>query len=269
MRAVWRRTRLLGVAVATAAIVLVSAPTPAQAAMCISVPISGTITSGPSGTNPDWGDEYFGATTTYHYWSIVGARGSQGATVSTSLLSSPSLCSILETTDSDAAASRWVAFDNNVGRLPIGSYDAGFQGGKYIKQFVAGSRTLSTSSPTTDQSVGYGAGVNDNSWIVDIRDVYLTAGHTYTFIVTGGFSGLYLLHSDSDDASTWTAKKATAWAKVTLPDDDPNAPPGHSGEDIVRTATLTVHPIVSDWYGAVFSRNGWWGPAVTVRVSQS
>ena len=79
-------------------------------------------------------------------------------------------CNTLDTsTNSNPLKSTWVAFDNNSGRLPIGPYGVGYDGGKYINQFVAGTRTLATTTPSVDQPIAAGWAY----WIVDIRDVYL------------------------------------------------------------------------------------------------
>jgi hypothetical protein len=54
-----------------------------------------------------------------------------------------------------------------------------------------------------------------------------------------------------------------------LPNHDPNLPADISVEQTIRTATLTVTPTKSDWYGALISRDTWWGLASTVRISTS
>src|SRR2546428_4578883 len=103
----------IGNGIAAAAIIVVSA-TPASAGSCTPITTSGSMSSGPSGVDPQWGDSYHDVTTTTPYWSIVADRGSQGATVSTALLTTPATtCSVLEATNSSDQSSRWVALDNN------------------------------------------------------------------------------------------------------------------------------------------------------------
>lgn len=265
-----RRGGLAGaMAVAAAAALVGMLPAPAHAGIsCTPLIVNDTVTSGPSGDVALWNATLAHATTTAPSWSVVAARGSQGSDVNVALLSMPATsCSQLNASaDPDWLQSDWVAFDNNAGRLPIGTYAASYSDAKYIRQFVAGGKDLATNTPTISQPIGYGDSALGTYWIVDIRDVRLTAGTTYKFVVTGGFNGFYLLHSTAADTGSWTATKTSPWAKVELPYYDSTSPSG-TGEDIVRTATLTVTPTVTGWYGALVNRDGWWGPAVTVRVS--
>ncbi len=121
-------------------------------------------------------------------------------------------------------------------------------------QFVEGQSSLATGAPLTDQHIG----TSYASWMVDIRDVWLNAGSTYTFTVTGGLSAIYLLGSEAADQASWTQVPATAAISATTPTYDLQS---------VQTATLTVSPSRSDWYGALFVRNGWVGAPVTVRLA--
>ena len=250
---------------------VLASPAYAAARNCNPVPLptDGPLASGAADINPLWGPDpnIFDVAAPHPYWSIVAARGSQGSTVETQLHDGPpTACNAIDTSsNSNAYRSTWVAFDSNGGRFPTGAYSVRYDGGKYIAQFVAGSRSLATNTPSTDQPIASGWA----NWIVDVRDVYLYAGTTYTFTVTGGFDGLYLLHSDASTPSTWTGRKSTAWASATLPYDDPNEGPGQIGAELVRTTTLTVHPTSSGWYGAVVSRDSWWGAGVTIRVATS
>jgi hypothetical protein len=100
--------------------------------------------------------------------------------------------------------------------------------------------------------------------------VYLYAGTTYTFTVTGVFDGCTCCACDASTPSHLDGPgESTAWASATLPYDDPNEGPGQIGADLVRTTTLTVHPTSSGWYGRSSAATGWWGAAVTIRVSTS
>lgn len=213
----------------------------------------------------------FGVTTDQPYWSVVATHGSQGYNSDLGFYRPPARwCHPLATSAEDYANTDWVAIDNNPGRYPTGSYLARVVGAgevpKYLVQFVAGHDSLATGEPTTEQPVGlstgpWNPGVND--WIVDIRDVWLNLGGTYTFTVTGGLDAMYLLRSDQSDTTTWTRNRTSAEAVLQVPPSASDMP------DQPRQGSLTVHPTQSGWYGALFVRNGWWGPPVTVRVAAS
>jgi hypothetical protein len=234
---------------------------------CLPYPSSGTMASGPAAQYPSAGT--FDMTPTGHYWSVVAARGSQLGNVDIALHDSPAnLCNeYTRSDDANAGHADWIAFDNNSGRLPVTTYGARFytSPGSDYYQFVAGNAVLSTTQPTLDQPMGLGG---TTAWIADVHDVWLVDASTYTFTVTGGFSAVYLLRSSSAEPDTWTRTKTTANPSVVLPDSDPSAPPG-GVLDMVRTGTLTFHPQTSKWFGLLVVRNGWWGKAVSVRVSVS
>jgi hypothetical protein len=275
MSALRRRTRtglVAGLVVLSATAALVVAPaTGASAGLinCIPYPVTGTLASGAATESGPEGAAYWDVNTQHLYWSVIATRGSQGSHPDAALYGSPpSPCSFLDSsTDPDLGHSDWVAFDNNSGRLPVGTYTGRFyNAGQYYRQFVAGGSVLYTDEPTVDQPMGLGG---TTSWIADVHDVYLSDGVTYHFTVTGGFNGIYLLHSKPSDSTTWTRTKSTVNLKLVLPDTDPNQPPG-GVTDMVRTGTLNAHVVgTSDWFGLLVVRNAWWGKPVTVRVSTS
>ena len=239
--------------------------------ICVAQPDNGPMASGTAFILPVTG--FYDVAPTGPYWSIIATRGSQGARPDAALYKAPpTTCNQLDVSaDSDPGDADWVAFDNNTGRLPVQPYSADFfTQGKFMAQFVAGSKTLSTSDPGVKQPIGLG-GTNSSDpskyWIADIRDVYLTGGTTYTIKVVGGFSGLYLLHSRTNDSTTWTYTHATASAELELPKQTATIP----FVDVLmqnRTATLTFKDVNIDaWYGLVVARDGWWGNAVTVQIS--
>jgi hypothetical protein len=271
-------TRLIRAALVTTAVVAVTADgataaTADQSAAQVCPPISGALPSGPV----DWTlNPGFTSPTGYDIetvapnWSVVATRGSQGGDPDVDLLSAPDACIVLGSSNEQGPGTAdWVAFDNNLGRLPIGSYvsqvyDHQPYSGvtKQVTQFVAGSQVLLTGDPTADQPVGFGASPGDtaNAWIVDIRDVYLRAGTSYTFTVNGGLDAMYVLQSSATDASTWSRTRSTAAASVQLSRPDSDQP---------GTGSLEYRPAESGWHGALFVRDAWWGPAVTVRVSEA
>ncbi len=199
-------------------------------------------------------------TTSHSYWSVVATRGSQGYD-SDLVLHDRAGCVLASSTQGGFTPTDWVAFDNNAGRLPIGSYRARVDGHagntnpvRYMVQFVKGRQSLPTST-VSFQPIG----ADYAAWMVDVRDVYLSAGTTYTFTVTGGLSAMYLLGSTAD-AAGWAKTAATADYSLRLPGTD---------LDTAQTGRLTVTPPRSGWYGALFVRNGWWGAPVSVQISAS
>jgi hypothetical protein len=273
-------TRLIRTALVTTAVTAVTAAgataaTADQFPARACPPSSGTLAGGavdwtlplnPAFTSPTGYD----IETVAPFWSVVATRGSQGGDPDVDLLSAPAACTVLGSSDEQGPGTAdWVAFDNNPGRLPIGPYMAQvydhqpYSGvTKHVTQFVAGSQVLSTADPTADQPVGFGAstGGTVDDWIVDIRDIYLTAGTSYTFTLNGGLDAMYVLQSSATDPSTWSGRRSTAAASVQLSRPDSNQP---------GTTSLEYRPAASGWYGALFVRDAWWGPAVTVRVSQA
>jgi hypothetical protein len=201
----------------------------------------------------------FRTTTAHSYWSVVATRGSQGYDSDIAQYD-PSSCLLAGSALGGFSLADWVAFDNNASRLPVGTNATRFIGHagntspvKYYAQFVQGDQTLSTTA-SVFQPIGAGYG----SWIVDIRDVYLSAGTPYTFTVTGGLSYLHVLGSSAGIPGSWSKTAATADFSLTLP-----------GADLytAQTGALTVTPAQSGWYGALFVRNGWWGAPVSVRIT--
>jgi hypothetical protein len=239
--------------------------------VCLSYPSSATLASGPEAQWPSAG--YYDITPHGPYWSVVAGRGSQLGNTDVGLYGHPATACNQYTNSADAEWTHtdWIAFDNNAGRLPVATYTARFytSPGSDFYQFVAGSKRLSTSEPTVDQPMGLGQCLVGNcpagtEWLVDVRDVWLSAGSTYTFKIKGGFNAAYILHSNTAKSDTWTRTKATANPSVILPDTDPNVPQGVT--TIVRTASLTFHPAVSAWFGFLVVRNLGIGKAVTVKV---
>jgi hypothetical protein len=207
--------------------------------------------------------ERYAIQTHYPYWSVTAVRGSQGYDGDIKLLPSPAgMCEQLaESITGGFIPTDWVAFDGNAGRLPAGAYIANVidhpvntSPVKFDVQFVDGHQTLSTSAPTVDQPIGTGY----SAWEVDIRDVWLSAGSAYTFAVAGGLNAMYLLDSDPAYSTTWTQTPYTAGPALAWPGTAPDDP---------VAGTVTFRPTRSAWYGALFVRNGWWGPPVTVRIS--
>ncbi|MDI1462707.1 hypothetical protein QEZ54_17165 [Catellatospora sp. KI3] len=199
------------------------------------------------------------ATTAGSYWSVVATRGSQGYD-SDIALHDPTACLLNSSAQGGFSPADWVAFDNNSGRLPTGMNPTRVYGHpgntspvKYKVQFVSGDQTLSTTA-TVFQPVGTAYG----DWIVDIRDVYLTAGTPYTFTVTGGLSHLYVLGSSAGAPATWSRTAAGADFALHLP-----------GTDLytAQAGSLAVTPAQSGWYAALFVRDGWWGAPVSVRIT--
>ncbi|MBV1852764.1 hypothetical protein [Catellatospora tritici] len=240
--------------------------------LAFSAPASAVPTRGPlpclAPTSSDLLDEgavlksslgTYRITTAHSYWSVVATRGSQGYD-SDIVLHDPTSCPLNSSTLGGFSPADWVAFDNNAGRLPIGTYATRVNGHpgntspvKYLVQFVQGDQTLSTTT-TAFQPVGTGYG----DWIVDIRDVYLSAGTPYTFTVSGGLSALYVLGSSAGAPGGWSKTAATADFSLTLPGTDLYTP---------QTGTLAVTPAQSGWYAALFVRNGWWGAPVSARIT--
>jgi len=253
-------------ALLAAALILIPGPSATAVVArgnCVDEASAGPLPSGPS--SPGW-QGIHDVSPTGPYWSIVAGRGAQGSNVGVALYHSPfNTCGGLDQSAFiDDRYADWVALDNNAGRLPVQAYAADFFADSGPGQFLAGSKTLSTTEPGVKQSIGWGS---DQTWIADIRDVHLTGGTTYTIKVVGGFSGLYLLHSKTNDPSTWTYNPTTASAKLELPKQTNTTP----FVDVLtkdRTATLTFKDVNIDaWYGLVVARDGWWGNAVTVQIS--
>ena len=194
------------------------------------------------------------------YWSVVAVRGSQGYDPDL-LVADPSGCRIGSSTQQPGLTTDWVAWNSNSGYLPAGTYPLqviGHAGNtspvKYVMQFVRGNQTLPTTIPTTDQAIGI-----PGDWMVDVRDVYLEAGRGYTFTVTGGVTSFHVLSSNPALRSTWSTTQATSSTVLVMPNPDPH---------VAQTASLTVYPSQSGWYGALFVRNDWQGAATSVRVAK-
>ncbi|HEX6871112.1 MAG TPA: hypothetical protein VF163_08440 [Micromonosporaceae bacterium] len=237
-----------------------------SSAVAYPFPICRILGSGPTladtGAQLYWSLETFYPTTTRNYWSVVATRGSQGYDSDLALYDRYG-CEIGASLQGGFSPTDWVAFDTNSGRLPTGTYPTrvlNHPGNtspvKYYVQFVDGGSTLSTYVPSTDQAIGS----RYASWMVDIRDVYLTAGTRYTFTVTGGLSAVYLLSSSTTDSGTWARTPATTAASLTLPGTDLYTP---------QTGSFSVTAAQTGWYGALFVRNGWWGAPVSVRIAMS
>jgi len=243
---------------------LTAAPATAAPAAAIPPIPCPTAPTGPdlldSGPMLMWSLSAYRVVTRNNYWSVVATRGSQGYDPDIQLFDGVSQCMLGKSNQEGMPPTDWVAFDNNSGRLPVGTYPTRVVGRftntspvKYQVQFVQGQRTLATSTPTVSQPIGDAYG----DWVVDIRDVYLSAGSTYTFTVTGGLSAMHLLSSTATPA-TWVKTPTTVGPSLVLPNPDLN---------VVQTGTLTHTATQSGWYGALFVRNGWWGAPVSVRVS--
>jgi len=228
-------------------------------------PITPEVSLPDDGAELQWADQVYGVQTNYLYWSVVATRGSQGYNPDLALNPSPAnLCNIMGASlNGQFSPTDWVAWDNNGGRYRTGPYVTSIFGHagnaphvqKYMVQFVRGSQTLTTASPLTEQPVG-----RTGDWVVDIRDILLYPGVTYTFTVTGGVSAVYLLRSDTADSATWAQTGDASTPSLVMPGTD---------LDVPQTATFTVTPTQASWYGALFVRNGWWGVPTTVRISTS
>ena len=160
----------------------------------------------------------------------------------------------------DASGPEWVALDFNAGRFPSGPEHVDLWGphqspnpppakAKYLIQYVQGRPALHPDDPTPDQQVGFAG-----AWLVDIRDVNLVAGKTYTIQGTG-LAALTLLRSDPDPKGSWTWAQSTHWFN------------DHSYHaDAAGKITLTAP--TSGWYGLVVesaTRSG----TRTVRITTS
>ncbi|BCJ74513.1 hypothetical protein CS0771_40570 [Catellatospora sp. IY07-71] len=258
-RTTHRVSRLAAACAALVATTLAAGPPAASAGPlpCLA-PTSATLND--EGAVLKWQLATYRVTTRSNFWSVVATRGSQGWDSDIALFG-PDGCLLGESRQGDFIPADWVAFDNNSGRLPVGAYatrvlshSGNTNPVKYNVQFVAGGRTLSTSTPAVDQPIG----ASYLDWTVDIRDVYLSNTATYTFTATGGFSSLHLLGSSATDPATWARTRGTAVASASTPFYDLDRP---------QTVTLTFRPAQSGWYGALFVRDGWWGAPVTVRVA--
>jgi hypothetical protein len=113
---------------------------------------------------------------------------------------------------------------------------------------VDGSQILRTDVPTTAQPVG--THVNSaGGWLIDIGDVYLQAGHTYTFRVHGVFQAVWLLRSDESNVSTWAQNHDDAVASLVMPDVYPQ-------KFQPRDGTLTFTATTTCWCALVFRGQG-------------
>jgi hypothetical protein len=255
---------LLGLIVAIGFPAVAHAGPVGPAGNCLYATNNGSLVSG--GSYEQQGNGNFGVTTTAPFWSVIAGYGGQGENSDVALHGAPwSTCNLYKSSAAANPIADWVAFDNNSGRLPIGGYTAQFsQAAEFFPQFVAGNRALLTGSPTTDQSIGY----DPSPWTVDVRDVLLSGGHSYSFRVTGGFSSIYLVRSLANDSTTWSMTRDNATHRLELPLTNPNAPSQTDVTDISRTGTLTLHDTnVNAWYGFIVVRNAFWGVPVSVRVS--
>ncbi|MEU8003851.1 hypothetical protein AB0B66_22065 [Catellatospora sp. NPDC049111] len=221
----------------------------------------GPICLAPTGEDlPDtgpvlkWSLSSYRVTTVSSYWSVVAVRGSQGYNPDL-VLHDQAKCVLAAGEDGSANRVDWIAFDNNSGRLPIGAYPARVYGHpgntspvKYQVQFVRGWATLSTTA-TYFQPVG----TTSSDWVVDIRDVHLTAGTTYLFTVNGGVTSMHLLGSTGESA-TWskTATTADRTVDIELPG------PLYGG--------FTVTAPRTGWYGLLFVRDSVLNVPVAVQI---
>ncbi|WP_155371589.1 hypothetical protein [Catellatospora vulcania] len=201
-----------------------------------------------------WNLNTYWVTTASAYWSVVSVRGSQGYNPDL-VFHDQAKCVLATSADGSATRVDWVAFDNNSGRLPIGSYPArvfGHPGNtspvKYQVQFVQGRASLSTTS-------GYAqpVGTAFADWQVDIRDVHLTAGTTYLFTVNGGVSSVHLLGSTGEPAS-WARTAATADRTMDI---DPAGP---------LYGVLAATAPRTGWYGLLFVRDSPVNIPLTVHI---
>jgi hypothetical protein len=186
--------------------------------------------------------------TTVHGWNVVAARGSQGADPDVSV-GRVGGCVLATSKLADAFVTDWVAFDTGAGRLPAGPYATRVTSDKFMIQFDNGG-TLSTTQPARNQPVG----ITGSSWLVDVRDVTLTAGTTYTFKVTGGLDSVYVLGG----ASPVRTAGSLAPNLVLPPTDDP---------EVARTGTFTFKPTTTGRYGILFVRDIWVGAAASVKIT--
>jgi hypothetical protein len=208
------------------------------------------------------GPETYSVTTRYPYWSVVATSGLRGSD-SDITLTDPGRDYLNSSSTDDAGGHQvtdWVAVDNNAARRPVGSYfvdmtahpgDTTSPMYKLLGQFVEGSRALSTSSPGVDQPIGF-AGAR---WLVDIRDIYLTAGATVTLDAPSSIGAIHLLDSDAANSSTWTRTRASSLATARIP-------------GTARRGRLTSRVPRTGRYGVVFEprhRSG----ATSVRVTVS
>jgi hypothetical protein len=97
-------------------------------------------------------------------------------------------------------------------------------------------------------------------WLIDVRDISLQAGLTYSFQVTGGQGMQVHLLSSTATSSTWAQSASTSTARLTLAGDDPSRS---------ATGAFTVRPTTTGRYGVLFVRTIWAGPSTWVRVSSS
>ncbi len=252
-----RSRRVFGIA-AVVGLLVTTAVGPAQAAvpppLCLA-PVSADLFD--VGPVLQWSLKAYRVTTTKAYWSVVSVRGSQGYNPDLAL-HDPTQCPMANSGNGSATRVDWVAFDNNMGRLPLGAYPAKVYGHpgntspvKYLAQFVQGGSSLSTTS-TKFQPVGTAY----TDWQVDIRDVYLTAGKSYQFTVYGGVNSVHLLGSSSDPA-TWARTASTAEHSLNFGVGDPDEP---QHGDIWMTATRT------GWHGLLFVRDSPWNVPASVHI---
>jgi hypothetical protein len=182
------------------------------------------------------------------YWSVGATVGSQGFNPDVEMrdqagrsLASSRLGRVggLNTID-------WVALDFN--RLPYdrpyeqlvteNPVDAGSPA-KYLAQFVAGCQTLTPGAP---REIGYPQATN---WLVDVRDLYLTAGQTVRLDVGAEIRAAHVVRSDPRDPSTFARGRTAADKSLDMP--------AATGGSMVYTAPA------AGWYGVVFEADAWHG----------
>jgi hypothetical protein len=258
-----RRTRLtiaMLSAAATAAAMLATALTlpSASATACEPLPDGASLAEGPPVMKAGPGSHQ--VTAPAARWAAVAVRGNQGDDPNLAV-GQRGACLFRSSRVASPWATDWVALHVGAGRLPLGSYTAQvFNGtaghpqlGNYMIEFDSGGSLLVTRF--LSQPVG-----RSGDWLIDVRDVSLQAGVTYTFQVTGGQGMQVHLLSSTAISSTWAHSASGSTPRLTLPGDDPN---------LSVTRTFTVRPTATGRYGVLFARTIWVGPPTWVRVSSS